>query len=184
VETKLDYAIFQNQTVTNKYLIYIFVGLLFFIIFSLILAKIWPWGPDLYYDFYPLAKQWLGGHHNIYDVTVSKLLYPPWSLFVIVPLGLLPIQLVHGFLLSTSFVLILFSLRLLNSSKTLPIYFIFLSLLNLHSFDLYIRGQLDAFVLFGIALGFWAIENRKPTWLSLGFCFMVMKPPLNVSLTL
>ena len=163
-------------------LFYIGAGLIFITFLSILLAEIWPWGSDFLFYYYPLAEEWLNGNRDIYNPNVSALFYPPWSLFVIVPLGLLPIRLAHGFQLSLSFVLIIMSIRLLNDSKTFPKYFYILSLINLHSFDLYIRGQLDAFVLFGIALGYWAIQNRKPIWLSLGFCLMVMKPPLNVIL--
>ena len=165
-------------------LFYIIAGIIFITFLSVLLAEIWPWGSDFLFYYYPLAEKWLDGNRDIYNPNVSALFYPPWSLFVIVPLGLLPIRLAHGFQLSLSFVAIIISIRLLKDSKTFPKYFYILSLINLHSLDLYIRGQLDAIVLFGIALGYWAIQNRKPVWLSLGFCLMVMKPPLNVILVL
>lgn len=172
----------HNKNRLLSWVLCISFGCAFLVILSLTLARFWPWGADYLYYYYPLAEKWLQGHHDIYDPNISALFYPPWSLLVIVPLGFLPIQLAHGFLLTISMVLILFSIRLLQGTEKFPIYFYLLSLINLHSFDLYIRGQFDGVVLFGIALGYWAIQNKKPLWLSFAFCFMVMKPPLNVFL--
>jgi glycosyl transferase family 87 len=74
------------------------------------------------------------------------------------------------------------SLRLLKVTGHIPIFAVVFALVNLHSVDHYVRGQLDAFVLLGIALGWWGIQRRQPHSLSLGLCLMLMKPPLNVAL--
>lgn len=160
------------------------LGVIFFIAGSIVLARVWPWGADYYYHFYPLAEQWLNGQFYIYDGPGERLFYPPWSLFVIIPLGFLPVDISHGFQLASSLILIAVSLRLFQDTKTLSLIAIFMSFINLHSFDLFIRGQIDAILLFGVVLGFWAIRHRKPFLLSLGLCLAVMKPPLNVALIL
>ena len=169
-----------NMDAKQRALTILFVAL-FFIGFSLLMAKLWPWGADYYLYFYPLGEQWIGGYRNIYDGIASNLFYPPWSLFVIVPLAFLPVETAHGFQFVISVAIILAGLRILNP-KTSEYKYIFLSLFNLHTFDLLHRGQLDAIVLFGAILGFWAISHKKPLWLSLAFCLMAMKPPLNVLL--
>lgn len=175
-------SILLDKPEVLKLLLIFFLGIPAFIIFAFLLAGIWPWGADYYFHFYPLAEQWLDGQFTMYDGSGIRLFYPPWSLFVIIPIGLLPIEIAHGFLLASTLVLIIISIRLLQGVYSIPIYVVFLSLVNLHSFDLYIRGQIDAIILLGIAMGFWAIQHRKPMFLSIGFCLIVMKPPLNVLL--
>jgi hypothetical protein len=58
-----------------------------------------------------------------------------------------------------------------------------MSLANLHTFDLLIRGgKFDAIVLLGVALSWWAIRAHRPMALSLGFWLIAIKP-LNAVLS-
>lgn len=142
-----------------------------------------PMGPDYFFHFRPMADQWLGGQFSMYDPAYHQLFYPPWSLAVIVPLGLFSLRTGHAVLFLFSLGSILVSVRILEMTGRIPWYAWVLILVNLHTFDMFIRGQLDSFVLIGIVLGWWAIRRRNPLALSLAFLLMTIKPPLNVGLT-
>jgi hypothetical protein len=70
---------------------------------------------------------------------------------------------------------------LLREARAFPVYAFVFALLNLHTFDLLIRGQVDGFSLLGIAVGWWAIQQHRPWALSLAFWLMAIKP-INVAL--
>lgn len=166
----------------RKFLLLCVLGGILFVAISLAIASFWPWGADYFYHFYPLAEQWVRGDFDMFDGPGVRLFYPPWSMIVIGPLGLLPLDIAHGFLLTGTIVLMVVAIRIFQDSQQIPTYSIFLALCNLHSFDLFIRGQIDAVVLLGVVLGFWAVRHRQPVALGFGFCLMAMKPPLNVAL--
>jgi hypothetical protein len=81
----------------------------------------------------------------------------------------------------SSLVALLASTRIVRTKKPFPVFMVVLAVLNLHTFDLLIRGQVDAFILLGIALGWWSVRNKQPWGLSLAFWLMGIKP-LNVIL--
>jgi hypothetical protein len=97
-------------------------------------------------------------------------------LVVLAPLAVLPLQWGEAILNVASLVGILASIHLLRGDKTTPAFAVALALVNLHTFDVLIRGQLDVLVLLGVALGWWAIHNHRPVLLSLAFCLIVVKP--------
>lgn len=150
----------------------------------LVLERVFPLGADYYYHFRPLADQWVDGYWHIYDGTRQHLLYPPWSLFVILPLGWFPLDTSKALLLMTSIGALILALRLLYVPQKTPILLMVMGLTHLHAFDMYIRGQFDSLVLLGVVLAWWAIQRRSPLWLSFALCLATVKPPAGILLAL
>lgn len=149
---------------------------------SLLMARLWPLGADYFYFFYPMAEQWVDGQFTMYDGAGERLFYPPWSLFVIIPLGFFPLELGKGVLFTASLVGLIAAVRIYQGSRSVTMLGVVFALANLHTFDLLVRGQIDVVVLLGLVLGAWAIPNRRPVMTGLALCLMVMKPPLNIAL--
>lgn len=147
-----------------------------------LMARFWPLGADYFYHFRPLADQWVDGYLHIYDGTQERLFYPPWSLFVIVPLGLFPLELGNGMLFTASLLGLVGSIHIYQNTVSFPAYAIFLSLANLHVFDVFIRGQIDVAMLLGLVLAWHAIRTDQPMLVGLGLTLLTVKPPLNVVL--
>jgi hypothetical protein len=142
----------------------------------LFVLQVFPIGNDYFYWYRPIAEQWLNGDRTLYDGPNQRLFYPPWTLFVILPLG--PPSLVVGSaLLNTlSLLCLLLALMLHRSLVRVTLLGLLLALLNLHTVDLFILGQLDFIGLGGILLAWWGAARRRPLWLGLGLCMMSMKP--------
>lgn len=148
----------------------------------LVVMEFIPYGSDYYYHFRPLAEQWFNNQPHMYDGPAERLFYPPWSLFVILPIGLFSIKAGHAFLFLVSALSLILAVHLLSKIFPLPRYGWILAVVNLHSFDLFIRGQIDGPILIGVVLGLWAVQQRRPFMLGIAFVLMTLKPPMNVLL--
>jgi hypothetical protein len=153
-------------------------------IFVFLAERYFPLGADYFYHFRPLAEQWRDGYWHIYDGVRARLLYPPWSLFVIAPLGWFPLNTAKALLLLASILATIAALRLLYHPGKIPVLILIMALTHLHTFDMYVRGQFDSVVLLGIALSFWAFHRKQLLWFSLALCLATVKPPMGWALTL
>src|SRR5260221_11830126 len=153
----------------------------------LFLAHVWPIGPDYYFTFQRTAQMWLHGETRLYDSATLDSSYSngffnaPWTLILLVPLSLLPLQIGEAVLNVGSLVGILLCIRALALTKPIPVYAIALAMANLHSFDVLLRGEIDVVPLLGVVLGWWAVQTRRPLALSLALALMAVKP-VNVVL--
>lgn len=152
------------------------------IVAFLVVLRFFPIGNDYYYYYRPLAEQWLRGDHSMYDGPNQRLFYPPWTLFIILPLGLPSMEVGAALLTSASLACLLLALLVLRRLQPSPRYGLVLALVNLSVVDLIVHGQLDMFLLAGLALGWQAVEKRQPLLLGVGLCLMGMKP-VNIVLT-
>ena len=167
----------------QKLLPVLIIGLVLVILFVL-LERMFPLGADYFYHFRPLADQWTEGYWHIYDGVRERLLYPPWSLFVILPLGWFPLDTSKALLLIATIAAIVIALRRLYAPRKIPLLVMAMALTHLHAFDMYIRGQFDSLVLLGVVLAWWAVRQRKPLWFSFALCLATVKPPAGILLAL
>ncbi len=142
-------------------------------------------GVDFYFDYRPFSLKWLHGEIQLYD---SNRMEPPvyynapWTLFLTLPLSLFSFKVGLAILNTLSLSIIALTIHIWRSNEyTIPIPVLFLSLFNPHTIDLFVRGQIDAFILIGVVIGWWATNARRPLWLALAFALLAMKP-LNVIL--
>lgn len=149
--------------------------------FIVVMAKVWPVGVDYYFTFYPVTRKLLAGETSLYDTQTLGFYNAPWVLLFFVPLTALSLRLGQALFLTGTLGLLLGSVHLVRERRAFPVYAVLFALLNLHTFDVLIRVQVDGFVPFGVALGWWAVHQRRPWLLSLAFWLMAIKP-INVVL--
>ncbi len=143
-------------------------------------TQVWPLGPDYTWSYRPVTQHALHGG-DPYEATRFEFYNAPWTLLLLVPYALLPIYEGQAALTLTSVLILVTGTRLLREEQRLPLLGLVLALANLHTFDLLIRGQIDAFPLLGVMLGWWAIRRERPLWLGLALLLMSIKP-VNLSL--
>jgi hypothetical protein len=117
------------------------------------------------------------GETRLYDQESLGFFNAPWTLVFLVPSTWVPLRAAQGLLTVVSILMLVAAARLSQTgAKPFPVYAFVFALLNLHTFDLLIRANLDAFVTLGVALGWWAIQKRHPVALSFAFWLMAIKP--------
>ncbi|MBN2471694.1 MAG: DUF2029 domain-containing protein, partial [Anaerolineae bacterium] len=141
------------------------------------MAQVWPIGPDYYFFYRPTAANFLNGTTRLYDDPAIEMYNAPWLVPFLIPLALLPLRVGQAALTVASLVLLLTSISLLQRRDKAPLWAIVMALANLHTFDLLIRGQIDALILLGLVIGWLALLDRKPWLLGLGFWLLALKPP-------
>lgn len=143
-----------------------------------VFAQFWPIGADYYYHRYPAVRGWLAGESQLYDVSSPVYRVAPWALILLVPLVLLPLKVGQAVLIVLSLGAILLSFFFLKDGFPANFPFQVMAALNFHTFDVLIRGgKLDPLVLLGVALSWWAIQERRSLVLSLGLLLIATKPP-------
>ena len=158
------------------------IGLLILVLGLLFVAfaRLWPVGADWYFTFYPTARAWLAGETRLYDAASRGFYLMPWGMFILAPLALLPITWGQAILsIVTLGALLLAVLAVSENPPTLLV--VILAMANLHTFDVLIRGNVDALPLLGLALGWLGLQKRKPFLLGAGLWLLAVKP-VNVIL--
>ena len=145
----------------------------------LLLAQVWPVGPDYFFHYRRAAEDFFSGRTRLYDdgITTSFPLLP-WAVF---PLGvtlLFPLE--YGQALLTVFTLISIGWLTLEvgriSQRPIPLWIVIASVCTLHTFDLVLRGNFEGFLCFGVALAWWGYKRERPLIVGLGVALFVMKP--------
>lgn len=155
------------------------VGILF-----LLLAKYWPVGPDYFYTLRPVTTAWFSGDTELYDDNHFGYFGSPWGIFLIAPTLLLSIPYGQALLTCVSLIALVFSAHsfsFLHSNRRAYFVATVLAVGNLHTFDLLIRGNIDAFLVMGLTSALLGIKSRQPLLVGVGLWLLSVKP-LNVLL--
>jgi hypothetical protein len=139
-----------------------------------LIARFFPIGPDYFYIFRPTAERVLGGG-ALYEGGYYN---APWGLALVAPTVLLPIRGGQAVFTMVTLVALLLSTRVFAHTKA---WMVTLAVANLHTFDLIIRGNLDGFLVLGVALSVWAAREERPWVLGIGLWLLSVKP-VNVAL--
>ena len=145
-----------------------------------VMARYWPPGPDYYFTFRPVTKSFFSGETQLYDSNSTGYFNAPWGILLIAPTLLLPPNYGQAVMTITTLVGLLFSIHAINSiqgERRISILALVLAITNLHTFDLLIRGNIDGFILIGLALGWISVKQRKPFLLGIGLWLLSVKPP-------
>ncbi|MBN1565496.1 MAG: DUF2029 domain-containing protein [Anaerolineae bacterium] len=153
----------------------VFIGL------TVAMAEVWPIGPDYYYTFRPVTERLIHGEIELYGPGSYGFFYAPWTILLLLPTTWVSLPWGQALFLVTSLTILVFVPYLVKLARPFRAYSWIFALFTLHTFDLLIRVQLDALPLLGVALGWWAIQKRRPWVVGLAFWFMAIKP-LNVAL--
>ena len=137
-----------------------------------------------------------GADYAIYEAIVDQVLQgvqlysagtryydAPWLLAILVPLTQLPQPLAQAILGTASVLMAIGAVHMLRQSRRATLWALVFGLANLHTFSLLFRGQIDALVLLGVGLGWFAVSRRRPWLLSVALWLLSTKPP-NVLLVM
>ncbi len=151
------------------------------VLLVVLMTRVWPIGPDYYFTFRPAAEKFLTGETRLYDKETLGFFNAPWTLLFFIPITQLSLHTGQAVLTVGTLVMLLAATALVREERPFPTYAFVFALLNLHTFDLLIRGQIDGFCLLGVALGWWSVRRRRPWGVSLALWLMAIKP-INVAL--
>jgi hypothetical protein len=159
---------------TNLALLIIVVLVLFFLF-----GEYWPLGPDYFYIFRPTTEAWFAGQTQLYDSTDFDYYNAPWGIFLITPTLLFQPNYGQSLLSLISLLGLVYAAYTFRSSLSenrfqLPV--ITLAIANLHTFDLLIRGNIDGYIVLGLALGYVGIKGKKPLLVGVGLWLLSIKP--------
>jgi len=150
-------------------------------ILAAIIVDMWPMGTDYIGTFRPVTERFLNGETRLYDSGSIGLYKAPWGLLYWIPLGWLPLNVSQVIQIVVILVSIVFATHLLNGPKPVPMFAVLFAVGNLHTFEELIQLNVDAFILIGLALGWWSIRCRRPWGLAVAFWLLALKP-INVVL--
>lgn len=155
-----------------------FIFWLAVIILWLAFAVQYRWGPegvDYKYYFHSASMRWVHGE----DVYAAPYFNPPWMLYIVTPL----IELMGYWEAQAAIIMITVAALIRAWYKFTPVYDSYAAplglafiLLNLHLFDLFLRIQIDGFILLGILLIYSGLEYYKPYRLGLGWVLAFFRP--------
>jgi alpha-1,2-mannosyltransferase len=149
------------------------------LVLALLLLGHMPGGDYLHYV--QAARAWGAGASQLYDPAAPQFFYLPWAMLLIGPLSLLPdapgLALFNGL----SVVGVVAAVAVLGGERRrLPVV---LSVSAAPVMTLLLLGQWDGIILGGVALGWWAVERRRPWLLGLALVIMSTKAT-NIGLAL
>ncbi|OGO29452.1 MAG: hypothetical protein A2W33_06795 [Chloroflexi bacterium RBG_16_52_11] len=124
-------------------------------------------GWDWFVFFYPHAQ----------EMDPSWLWYPLWIYLILTPISYLPAQFSYVIFLVINVCMIWLGSRLTGSNR-------FAVLISFPAFWILWYGQLDGFVLLGVALGLWALQHKKPVAVGVSILLLLAKPHIGGPLAL
>lgn len=166
----------------NAALVLFCMGLVYAMFYYIVYELDAPIGTD-YLTTFRLATQDVldGNGTELYTRGSWGYFNAPWLMLSFLPLELLSPDAAVVVWNGTMLLLILVSIHLFRVRYPTPNIAIVLVLVNLHTLDLFVRSQVEAIVLFGAVLAWWAVQERRPLWLGVAAAALAVKP-LNVAL--
>jgi len=119
-------------------------------------------GFDWVHFYYPRA----------HDFAPTSVINPMWIYLVVAPIAYLPIRVGYVVFSLVNVSLIWLGSRLTGVNR-------FALLLSFPALWVLWYGQLDIFVMLGVALGFWAVQHQKPAWLGVALLLLLVKPHIG-----
>lgn len=126
--------------------------------------------------FHDVARKWVTGETQLYDSGGRNFFDAPWLMVLLAPLSQLSESTAAAIWVTITLVLIVASLYPFRQDQPTPWYASALALANMPTVYLIFNGQVDAYTLAGVALGWWAIKTHHPWWVGAAFGLMAIKP--------
>ena len=124
-------------------------------------------GFDWVHFYYPRA----------HDFAPETVINPLWLYLLIAPLGYLPMRVSYALFSLVNVSLLWLGSRLTGVNR-------FALLLSFPALWVLWYGQVDILVMFGAALGFWAVQTRRPIWLGVALLLLLIKPHIGAPLAI
>lgn len=141
---------------------------------TLIFARPTHCGTDLRTTFLPVAEKWIAGQTQLYDAAGAGWFLPPWGLAIFVPLTLVPTHWAHGLLSVVSLAGIALSVHVLAGQYNRL--GLAVAMFSMPTLALIISGNLDGLLCASLAIGWLAIEKRRPYLLAVALLLLSCKP--------
>jgi hypothetical protein len=148
-------------------------------VFGLFVAiGLWfPIGSDYYLFYRAKPLELFAGTANLYDGTGVNYGLPPWTVPVFGLTALLPLKFGQAVVITiTLAALIVACLAFKHDDETLPPVYLVLVVVNVHTFDLILRANIDGFALMGLALTWLGYKRERPLLIGVGFWLISFKP--------
>lgn len=126
---------------------------------------------DFEYYYYPAIQAFLNGS-SLYDANSPAFYNAPWLLGLWMPFAFFPYAISQY--ANTAMIVLSFlgSLWLLRAPKSVMLMSIFM----LPAYTVIMHGQMDGIILFGIAIGYVAVQKRHAGLLSVALLLLAIKP--------
>jgi len=136
-----------------------------------------PVGYDFFHWFKPVPQKWLMEGIRLYADTPG-FFNPPWTVWTLLPLALLPVHLGMGALIVFTILIIAVTIWYLTEGDRWTGVITVAVSLAFPTLALFHYGQIEIFPLAGILLGYYALRRRCP-WI-LGVALLLLVTKLNV----
>ncbi|CAG0936227.1 hypothetical protein TFLX_05093 [Thermoflexales bacterium] len=136
------------------------------LVFSRILAPAY----DFHGVYYPAIRDFMTGHFAY--ATSPGYLNPPWTLFLLGPLGWFSPDVARGLLVAVT---LWVTLAVMRDHHPLKISYL-LVVISMPMLAVMWLGQLEVFSLLGVLIGYRAVMRRQPGWLAGALLLMLIKP--------
>ena len=148
----------------------------------LVVGRLLPAGPDYFYTFRPSAELFFAGKTRLYDIEQYQFFLAPWAIFLIGITNLFPLNYGNAVLAVLTIGGQFLAIKAIAPQDKQPsLLILVLAIVNLHTIDLILRGNVDGFLSIGLALGWMGVTKRKPLLAGLGLWLLAIKP-VNVLL--
>jgi hypothetical protein len=159
--------------------------ILFFLV-ALLLAAVAivmmaPIMDDYYISFRPVTQEFLAGQTRLYDKPGVEFYNAPWLVGILAPTAVYPLEIGQVLFTVLTLVSVLSSIMVLDEGFSVLI--VAMAVLNQPFLNMIGSGEVDAFPLLGICIGYLAIKRKNNLLLSASFFLMATKPN-NLALVL
>ena len=151
----------------------------------LFFALVWPLTADYSYVFWPTVRSFIAGETRLYDEWSRGFFNAPWTIFVLLPIGFLPVKYGQALLITAQLIGMVLAVDYViekRNHKWDPV-IVFLALANIHTFGLLASGNLDGLLVIGILASWMGAKENKPFLLGSGLWLLSMKP-INIIFTI
>ncbi len=157
--------------------VYLWPLILLAILCAIYGASCTPIGYDFFHWFKPVPEKWLTERIRLYADTPG-FFNPPWTVWMLLPLALLPVHLGMGALIVFTILIIAITIWYLVEGDRWTGVIVLAVSLALPTLALFHYGQIEIFPLTGTLLGYYALRRRHP-WI-LGIALLLLVTKLNV----
>ena len=157
--------------------LYLWPVILLVILFAIYGTSFVPIGYDFFYWFKPIPEKWLTEGVRLYADTPG-FFNPPWIIWMLLPLALLPVHLGMGALIVLTILIIAVTIWCLTEGDRWTGVITAAVSLAFPTLALFHYGQVETFSLAGTLLGYYALRRRH-SWI-LGIALLLLVTKLNV----
>jgi len=157
---------------TLKQVILLLVYLILIVGMFAIFTGIYSYDFKTYTD---AARALIRGRSQLYDSQSTGFFYMPWSILVLAPFSVLPLQVGKALFGLLTLAGTLWAIRVLSGEVS--IWALALAMTTPFSTEVFSNGQWEGILLISVGLGWWSVKHNQPFLLGLALMGILSKPP-------